>query len=85
MDQVNTRVDKAAEKQLVQDVRQAATDGAKQHKAAQKKQKASKKVQQQRKKPGLIIISKVALPEQDVVITGSSRSRSVRRPKRYDN
>ena len=47
--------------------------------------KTPKKAQKERKTPAQIINNYAAAPEPEVMISGTSRTRSIYHPRRYDN
>ena len=81
--QANARDDKAAEKQITQDAKAAAAQLKKQAVAIKKNQKVLKKDPRQQRPHSLTVILKTSASEPEVVITASSRTRTISRPERY--
>ena len=81
--QANVRDDRAAQRQLTQDAKQAAAELRHLQKATKKTQEKPKKALHQRRTHTKIFNDQDPPAEREVVITGSSRTRTCVRPKRY--
>ena len=76
---------KAAEKLALQEAKQAASALKKQQSVLEKTPKIPKKAQKQRKTQAQIVSRDATAPEAEIVIAASSRTRTIHRPKRYDD
>ena len=83
--QAEAAAQKVAEKLALQEVKQAAAALKRQQLATEKMSKTPKKAQKQRKTQAQIVNNHAAAPEPEVVISGTSRTRTIYRPRRYDN
>ena len=83
--QAEAAAQKAAEKLALQEARQAAAELKRQQLAFEKVLKTRKKAQKQRKTQAQFINNDAAAPEAEAAISGTSRTRTIRRPKPYDN
>ena len=83
--QAETAAQKAAEKLALQQARQAATELKKQQMETEKMSKTPKKGQKQRRTQAQVVSNDAAAPEVEVVISGTSRTRTIHRPSRYNN
>ena len=81
--QVETAAQKAAKKLALQQAKQTAAALKKQQLATEKLLKIPKKAGKQRKTQAQIVNSDATAPEAEVVISGTSRTRTIHRPKRY--
>ena len=75
--QAEAAAQKAAEKPALQEAKQAAAELKRQQLAIEKVSKTSKKAQKQRKPQAQTVNSDAAAPEAEVVILGTSRTRTI--------
>ena len=83
--QGETAAQKATEKLALQEARQAAAELKKQRLVTEKTSKTPKKAGNKQKTQAQNVSDAVTAPEAEVVISGTSRTRTIHRPRRYNN
>ena len=83
--QAEAAAQKAAEKLALQEARQAAAELKRQQLATEKTPKTLKKAGKQRKTQAQTVNCEATAPEAEAVISGTSRTRTIYRPRRYDD
>ena len=83
--QGETAAQKATEKLALQEARQAAAELKKQRSVTEKTSKTPQKAGKKRKTQAQNVSDAATTPEAEVVISGTSRTRTIHRPRRYNN
>ena len=81
----DTKARKAAEKQQLQEAKQAAAERKRQELVAENASKIPKRAGKQRKPQRQIVSEVAAAPRVEEVISGTSRTRTIYRPSRYND